>query len=170
MPVVQQVAVGRSTEQTVFANDYNTRDGTGVCDYIHVMDLAAGHIQALHKLFNTPDIGCAIYNLGTGRGTSVLDMVAAFEKASGKEIPLRFTDRRPGDCSEVYAAAEKEEKELGWTAKLGIEEMCCDRWNWASKNPYGYQAAASSNGSSKATQNGTTVDHNLAVHGEAITS
>ncbi|CAM6059745.1 unnamed protein product, partial [Sphagnum tenellum] len=142
MPVVQQVAVGRRTELTVFGNDYNTRDGTGVRDYIHVMDLAAGHIQALHKLFNTPDIGCAIYNLGTGRGTSVLEMVAAFEKASGKKIPLRFTDRRPGDCSEVYAATEKAEKELGWTAKLGIEEMCRDQWNWASKNPYGYQAAA----------------------------
>ncbi|CAM6002566.1 unnamed protein product, partial [Sphagnum balticum] len=150
MPVVQQVAVGRRTELTVFGNDYNTRDGTGVRDYIHVMDLAAGHIQALHKLFNTPDIGCAIYNLGTGRGTSVLEMVAAFEKASGKKIPLRFTDRRPGDCSEVYAATEKAEKELGWTAKLGIEEMCRDQWNWASKNPYGYQAAAaSSNGLSK---------------------
>ncbi|CAM6010985.1 unnamed protein product [Sphagnum balticum] len=171
MPVVQQVAVGRRTELTVFGNDYNTRDGTGVRDYIHVMDLAAGHIQALHKLFNTPDIGCAIYNLGTGRGTSVLEMVAAFEKASGKKIPLRFTDRRPGDCSEVYAATEKAEKELGWTAKLGIEEMCRDQWNWASKNPYGYQAAAaSSNGSSKATQNGTTVDHNLTLQGEAITS
>ncbi|CAK9231095.1 unnamed protein product [Sphagnum troendelagicum] len=176
MPVVQQVAVGRRTELTVFGNDYNTRDGTGVRDYIHVMDLAAGHIQALHKLFNTPDIGCAIYNLGTGRGTSVLEMVAAFEKASGKKIPLRFTDRRPGDCSEVYAATEKAEKELGWTAKLGIEEMCRDQWNWASKNPYGYQAAAaaavaaSSNGLSKATQNGTTVDHNLTLHGEAITS
>jgi UDP-glucose 4-epimerase len=84
MPVVQQVAVGRRTELTVFGSDYNTRDGTGVRDYIHVMDLAAGHIQALHQLFNTPDIGCAIYNLGTGRGTSVLEMVAAFEKASGK--------------------------------------------------------------------------------------
>jgi len=171
MPVVQQVAVGRRTELTVFGNDYNTRDGTGVRDYIHVMDLAAGHIQALHKLFTTPDIGCAIYNLGTGRGTSVLEMVAAFEKASGKKIPLRFTDRRPGDCSEVYAATEKAEKELGWTAKLGIEEMCRDQWNWASKNPYGYQAAAaSSNGLSKATQNGPTVDHNLTLHGEAITS
>ncbi|CAK9879302.1 unnamed protein product [Sphagnum jensenii] len=171
MPVVQQVAVGRRTELTVFGSDYNTRDGTGVRDYIHVMDLAAGHIQALHQLFNTPDIGCAIYNLGTGRGTSVLEMVAAFEKASGKKIPLRFTDRRPGDCSEVYAATEKAEKELGWTAKLGIEEMCRDQWNWASKNPYGYQAAAaSSNGLSKATQNGTTVDHNLTLHGEAITS
>ncbi|KAH8968448.1 hypothetical protein BDL97_03G128900 [Sphagnum fallax] len=169
MPFVQQVAVGRRAELTVFGNDYDTRDGTGVRDYIHVMDLASGHSQALKKLFKTPDIGCAIYNLGTGRGTSVLEMVAAFEKASGKKIPLRFTDRRPGDCSEVYAATEKAEKELGWRAKFGIEEMCRDQWNWASKNPYGYQGSqpVNSNGL-KAPWNGS-VDHNLS-YGKAITT
>ncbi|KAH8960234.1 hypothetical protein BDL97_06G122000 [Sphagnum fallax] len=168
MPFVQQVAVGRRTELTVFGNDYNTRDGTGVRDYIHVMDLASGHSQALKKLFNTPDLGCAVYNLGTGRGTSVLEMVAAFEKASGKKIPLRFTHRRQGDCSEVYAATEKAEKELGWRAKFGIEEMCRDQWNWASKNPYGYcPSSAESNGSMKGPCNGTTVDHAV-YYGKAI--
>ncbi|CAK9229928.1 unnamed protein product [Sphagnum troendelagicum] len=168
MPFVQQVAVGRRTELTVFGNDYNTRDGTGVRDYIHVMDLASGHSQALKKIFNTPDLGCAVYNLGTGRGTSVLEMVAAFEKASGKKIPLRFTHRRQGDCSEVYAATEKAEKELGWRAKFGIEEMCRDQWNWASKNPYGYcPSSAESNGSMKGPCNGTTVDHAV-YYGKAI--
>ncbi|KAG0582175.1 hypothetical protein M758_3G038100 [Ceratodon purpureus] len=139
MPFVQQVAVGRREVLTVFGTDYKTRDGTGVRDYIHVMDLASGHTKALDKLFATPDIGCAIYNLGTGRGITVLEMVAAFEKASGKKIPLQFAGRRPGDASEVYAATEKAEKELGWRAEFGIEEMCRDQWNWARKNPYGYQ-------------------------------
>ncbi|KAI0488340.1 hypothetical protein KFK09_028169 [Dendrobium nobile] len=108
-------------------------------DYIHVMDLADGHIAALQKLFLTDDIGCVAYNLGTGRGTSVLEMVSAFEKASGKKIPLKLCPRRPGDATEVYALTEKAEKELGWRAKYGIEEMCRDQWNWASKNPYGYR-------------------------------
>lgn len=143
MPFVQQVAVGRREALTVFGKDYNTRDGTGVRDYIHVMDLASGHSHALHKLFATPDIGCAVYNLGTGTGTSVLEMVAAFEKASGKKIPVRFAGRRPGDCSEVYASTEKAEKELGWRAKFGIEEMCRDQWTWASKNPHGYEGHSS---------------------------
>uniref|UniRef100_A0A7I4CSP6 UDP-glucose 4-epimerase n=1 Tax=Physcomitrium patens TaxID=3218 RepID=A0A7I4CSP6_PHYPA len=115
MPFVQQVAVGRREMLTVFGKDYKTRDGTGVRDYIHVMDLASGHTKALDKLFTTPDIGCAIYNLGTGKGTTVLEMVAAFEEASGKKIPLRFAGRRPGDSSEVFASTEKAEKELGWS-------------------------------------------------------
>ncbi|XP_024542354.1 UDP-glucose 4-epimerase GEPI48 isoform X1 [Selaginella moellendorffii] len=170
MPFVQQVAVGRRPELTVFGNDYPTRDGTGVRDYIHVVDLATGHIAAVEKLFKSGSTGaCDVYNLGTGRGTSVLEMVAAFEKACGKvqliqlercfslffsyqkmqrqtwsmapvlqKIPLKIAGRRPGDCSEIYASTEKAEKELGWKARYGIDEMARDQWNWASKNPYGY--------------------------------
>lgn len=139
MPFVQQVAVERRPELTVFGNDYQTKDGTGVRDYIHVMDLSDGHTAALDKLFKTKDLGCEVYNLGTGQGTSVLEMVAAFEKASGKKIPLRIADRRPGDVETVYASTEKAERELNWKAKYGVEEMCRDQWNWASKNPWGYE-------------------------------
>ncbi|KAJ4787817.1 UDP-glucose 4-epimerase [Rhynchospora pubera] len=138
MPFVQQVAVGRRQALTVFGTDYSTVDGTGVRDYIHVVDLADGHIAALKKLFNAKNIGCEVYNLGTGKGTSVLQMVQAFEKASGKKIPLIMAGRRPGDAEIVYASTEKAEKELSWKAKYGINEMCRDQWNWASKNPYGY--------------------------------
>ncbi|GBG81993.1 hypothetical protein CBR_g34173 [Chara braunii] len=139
MPFVEQVAVGRRKELSVFGKDYPTRDGTGIRDYIHVLDLAAGHVAALRKLAVTPDIGCEPYNLGTGRGTSVLEMVAAFEKASGKKIPLRISDRRPGDCAEVFGSTKKAEEELGWKAKLSIEDMCRDQWRWACKNPWGYR-------------------------------
>ncbi|KAI3689871.1 hypothetical protein L2E82_47841 [Cichorium intybus] len=138
MPFVQQVAVGRIPALKIFGNDYSTKDGTGVRDYIHVADLANGHMAALRKL-SDPKIGCEVYNLGTGKGTSVLEMVAAFEKASGKEIPLIIADRRPGDAEVVYASTAKAERELNWKAENGIEEMCRDQWNWASKNPYGYQ-------------------------------
>ncbi|QHO41893.1 UDP-glucose 4-epimerase GEPI48 isoform X2 [Arachis hypogaea] len=110
---------------------------TKVRDYIHVVDLADGHIAALLKL-DEPNIGCEVYNLGTGKGTSVLEMVKAFEKASGKKIPLVMAGRRAGDAEIVYASTEKAERELKWKAKYGIEEMCRDQWNWASKNPYGY--------------------------------
>ncbi|KAL6349243.1 hypothetical protein AAG906_033899 [Vitis piasezkii] len=140
MPFVQQVAVGRRPALTVFGSDYSTKDGTGVRDYIHVVDLADGHIAALHKLLNS-EIGCEVYNLGTGKGTSVLEMVAAFEKASGKKIPLVMAGRRPGDAEIVYASTTKAEKELNWKAKYGISEMCRDQWNWASKNPYGYESS-----------------------------
>ncbi|KAL2543704.1 UDP-glucose 4-epimerase 5 [Forsythia ovata] len=139
MPFVQQVAVGRRPALTVFGSDYAKKDGTGVRDYIHVVDLADGHIAALSKL-SDPSIGCEVYNLGTGKGTSVLEMVAAFEKASGKKIPVVMAGRRPGDAEVVYASTEKAERELNWKAKYGIEEMCQDQWNWASKNPYGYEA------------------------------
>ncbi|KAM7531412.1 hypothetical protein LguiB_034822 [Lonicera macranthoides] len=108
-----------------------------VRDYIHVMDLADGHIAALKKLSDN-SIGCEVYNLGTGKGTSVLEMVAAFEKASGKKIPLVMAGRRPGDAEIVYASTNKAERELKWKAKYGVAEMCQDQWNWASKNPYGY--------------------------------
>ncbi|XP_072968432.1 UDP-glucose 4-epimerase GEPI48-like [Typha angustifolia] len=144
MPFVQQVAVGRRSALTVYGNDYSTKDGTGVRDYIHVVDLADGHIAALQKLFES-NIGCEVYNLGTGKGTSVLEMVAAFEKASGKKIPLVMAGRRPGDAEIVYASTAKAEKELNWRAKYGIDEMCRDQWNWASKNPYGYESPDSTN-------------------------
>ncbi|KAK4743847.1 hypothetical protein SAY87_010159 [Trapa incisa] len=137
MPFVQQVAVGRRPALTVYGNDYSTVDGTGVRDYIHVVDLADGHIAALQKLDDS-SVGCEVYNLGTGKGTSVLEMVAAFERASGKKIPLVMAGRRPGDAEIVYASTEKAERQLNWKAKYGIEEMCRDQWNWASKNPYGY--------------------------------
>eukprot|EP00850_Spirogloea_muscicola_P011962 SM000076S21783 [mRNA] locus=s76:227833:230451:+ [translate_table: standard] len=140
MPFVQQVAVGRRAELTVYGSDYPTRDGTGVRDYIHVMDLADGHTAALSKLLSTPDIACVVYNLGTGSGTTVLEMVSAFEKASGQRIPLRIAARRPGDAVEVYASTMKAEQKLGWKAKLGME-MCRDQWKWASSNPNGYQTA-----------------------------
>lgn len=140
MPFVQQVAVGRRPALTVYGTDYSTKDGTGVRDYIHVVDLADGHIAALRKLFEA-DIGCEVYNLGTGKGTSVLEMVTAFEKASGKKIPLTKSGRRPGDAEIVYASTDKAERELKWKAKYGIEEMCRDQWNWASKNPYGYESS-----------------------------
>ncbi|XP_051129824.1 UDP-glucose 4-epimerase GEPI48-like [Andrographis paniculata] len=141
MPFVQQVAVGRRPALTVFGTDYGTKDGTGVRDYIHVVDLADGHIAALKKL-SDPSVGCEVYNLGTGKGTSVLEMVSSFEKVSGKKIPLEMADRRPGDAEIVYASTEKAERELNWKAKYGIDEMCRDQWNWASKNPYGYEPPA----------------------------
>ncbi|XP_062074581.1 UDP-glucose 4-epimerase GEPI48 isoform X2 [Humulus lupulus] len=140
MPFVQQVAVGRRPALTVYGNDYSTKDGTGVRDYIHVVDLAEGHIAALQKLGDAK-IGCEVYNLGTGKGTSVLEMVAAFEKASEKKIPLVIAGRRPGDAEVVYASTKKAETELNWKARFGIEEMCRDQWNWASKNPYGYDGS-----------------------------
>ncbi|URE10688.1 RmlD substrate binding domain [Musa troglodytarum] len=146
MPFVQQVAVGRRPALTVYGNDYSTKDGTGVRDYIHVVDLADGHIAALQKLFEGSRVGCEVYNLGTGKGTSVLEMVAAFEKASGKKIPLVMAGRRPGDAEIVYASTTKAEKELHWRAKYGIEEMCRDQWNWASKNPWGYGSPETTNG------------------------
>lgn len=141
MPYIQQVAVGRLPELNVYGTDYPTKDGTAIRDYIHVMDLADGHVAALRKLLTT-DIGCTAINLGTGRGASVLEMVAAFEKASGKKIPLKMCPRRPGDATAVYASTEKAGKELGWKAKYGTDEMCRDQWKWASSNPWGYQGKA----------------------------
>ncbi|KAL7111639.1 hypothetical protein ACP275_05G102100 [Erythranthe tilingii] len=140
MPYITQVAVGRLPELNVYGHDYPTHDGSAIRDYIHVMDLADGHVAALEKLLERKDIGCVSYNLGTGRGTSVLEMVAAFEKASGKKIPTKLCPRRPGDATAVYASVEKAGKELGWKAKYGIEEMCRDQWKWASQNPWGYQS------------------------------
>ncbi|MEX0845497.1 MAG: UDP-glucose 4-epimerase GalE [Balneolaceae bacterium] len=138
MPYVSQVAVGKLKELSVFGDDYPTHDGTGVRDYIHVVDLAIGHLKALEKLNSNP--GLVLYNLGTGHGSSVLDMVKAFEKASGEKIPYKITERRPGDIAECYADPAKAERELGWKATRDIDEMCEDTWRWQSQNPDGYKS------------------------------
>jgi UDP-glucose 4-epimerase len=136
MPFIAQVAVGKLKELNVFGNDYPTPDGTCIRDYIHVMDLADGHLKALEKLSENP--GVAAYNLGTGKGTSVLEMVAAFEEATGVKIPYRITGRRPGDAPASYADPSKAAEELGWTAQRNILDMCRDLWAWQSQNPHGY--------------------------------
>jgi UDP-glucose 4-epimerase len=136
MPYITQVAVGKLKELSVFGSDYPTADGTGVRDYIHVVDLAKGHLKALKKIVSTTGIDA--YNLGTGTGYSVLEMVAAFEKASGKKVPYRISERRPGDVANCYADPAKAKNELGWTAEKGIEEMCSDSWRWQKNNPNGY--------------------------------
>lgn len=136
MPYITQVAVGKLKELKVFGNDYPTVDGTGVRDYIHVVDLAQGHLKALEKIISSN--GVKAYNLGTGTGYSVLELVAAFEKASGKKIPYKIVDRRPGDIATCYANATKATKELDWKAKREVEEMCRDAWKWQSMNPNGY--------------------------------
>ena len=136
VPYISQVAVGKLDHLRVFGNDYNTPDGTGVRDYIHVEDLANGHLKALEKLQSNP--GVVTYNLGTGNGYSVLDMRAAFEKACGKPVPFKFYDRRPGDIAECYADPTKAKEELGFVAIRGIDEMCEDTWRWQSQNPDGY--------------------------------
>lgn len=137
MPYITKVAVGKLKELRVFGDDYNTHDGTGVRDYIHVVDLAKGHIKALDKL--KTNCGLVTYNLGTGNGYSVLDMVKAFSKASGQEIPYKIVDRRPGDVAMCYADPTKANNELGWKAEFGIDRMCEDSWRWQSNNPNGYE-------------------------------
>lgn len=139
VPYVAKVAAGILDHVTVYGNDYATPDGTGVRDYIHVVDLAAGHVKAIEKLNSHP--GILTYNLGTGRGYSVLEVIANYEKACGKKIPYVIGERRPGDAPECYADPAKAEKELGWKAVRGIEQMCVDSWHWQSKNPEGYQSA-----------------------------
>lgn len=136
MPYITQVAVGKLKELGVFGNDYDTPDGTGVRDYIHVVDLAKGHVKALKKI--EEKAGLKVYNLGTGIGYSVLDIVNNFEEATGVKIPYVIKDRRPGDIATCYSSAEKAEKELGWKAEFGIKEMCADSWRWQSNNPNGY--------------------------------
>jgi UDP-glucose 4-epimerase len=137
MPYIAQIAVGKLPELQVFGDDYATHDGTGVRDYIHVVDLALGHLSALDKLASNP--GLLTYNLGTGQGYSVLEVVAAFERASGKQIPYRIVGRRPGDVASCYADASKAKRELGWSAQRGIDQMCADAWRWQSCNPNGYE-------------------------------
>lgn len=136
MPYVAQVASGKLQCISVYGNDYDTPDGTGVRDYIHVVDLALGHIAAIEYCAQP---GVHIYNLGTGHGYSVLDMIHAFEKACGKELPYKIVARRPGDIAACYACPDKAEKELHWKAQFGIEEMCASQWKWQSGNPVGYE-------------------------------
>ncbi len=137
MPYISQVAVGKLEQLAVFGSDYDTVDGTGVRDYIHVVDLALGHVKAIDKLVDNP--GAVAYNLGTGTGYSVLEMVATFEKASGRKVPYQLTDRRPGDVASCYAEPAYAAVELGWKAERGVEEMAEDSWRWQSNNPNGYQ-------------------------------
>ena len=137
MPYISQVAIGKLDHLSVFGNDYPTRDGTGVRDYIHVVDLARGHLRALEKLSKDP--GHVAYNLGTGTGYSVLDMVKAFEQATGMNIKYQFAPRRTGDISTCYADPAKAEKELNWKAEYSIFDMCKDTWRWQQLNPKGYE-------------------------------
>lgn len=136
VPYIAKVALGKLEKVNVFGDDYDTPDGTGVRDYIHVVDLAIGHIKAIEKLEEKP--GLVTYNLGTGRGYSVLEVIRNYEKACNKKIPYVITDRRPGDIATSYADPSKANKELGWRAKRDIEQMCRDSYNWQSKNPTGY--------------------------------
>ena len=138
LPYVAQVAIGKLPEINVFGNDYDTPDGTGVRDYIHVVDLARGHVKAIER-FAKKD-GVFICNLGTGHGYSVLDVIHAFEKACGKKLPYVIRERRPGDIATCYSSPAKAEKELGWTAEFDLEDMCRDSWNWQQKNPNGYNS------------------------------
>lgn len=136
MPYITQVAVGKRPELGVFGNDYDTPDGTGVRDYIHVVDLANGHVKALADIERRN--GLSIYNLGTGHGYSVLDVVKAFEKATGMKVPYRIQPRRPGDIATCYSDPAKAARQLGWSAQYDIEDMCRDSWNWQKQNPNGF--------------------------------
>jgi len=137
LPYISQVAVKKLERVNVFGNDYNTPDGTGVRDYIHVSDLAAGHIKAIPKLFTNP--GVVTYNLGTGKGNSVLEMIRGFERACSKKIPFIISDRRPGDIASCFADPSKAENELGWRAEKSLDDMCQDSWRWQKNNPNGYK-------------------------------
>jgi UDP-glucose 4-epimerase len=137
LPYVAQVAVGRHQAVRVWGNDYPTPDGTGIRDYIHVMDLASGHLKALKKLQENP--GVTAYNLGTNRGYSVLEVIAAFGKACGRPIPYNIMARRPGDVAVSYADASKANQELGWRSQRDLDEICADAWRWQSMNPTGYE-------------------------------
>ena len=136
VPYIAQVAIGRREFLSVFGSDYDTADGTGVRDYIHVVDLALGHIKAVEKVLS--ENSCSTYNLGTGTGYSVLDVVKAFEKASAKEVAYKIVDRRPGDIATCFSDPSMAKEELGWVATRGIDEMCEDSWRWQSQNPNGF--------------------------------
>ena len=136
MPYITQVAVGKRKELSVFGNDYDTHDGTGVRDYIHVVDLAKGHLKAVGKVLSSN--GVEAYNLGTGIGYSVLDVVNSFEKASGQKVPYKIVERRAGDIATCYADATKALRELGWKAEKNLDDMCRDSWRWQKNNPNGY--------------------------------
>ena len=138
MPYISQVAIGRRNHLNVFGNDYDTPDGTGVRDYIHVVDLARGHVCAIDYMLKHR--GESVFNLGTGVGYSVLDMVHAFERVTGKKIPYEIVDRRPGDLATVYSSPDKSAELLGWKAEYDLDDMCRDTWAWQSKNPMGYES------------------------------
>ena len=142
MPFIAQVCVGRREKLSVFGDDYDTPDGTGVRDYIHVVDLAKGHVAALDKLYDDDSVGCESVNLGTGKGVSVLELVDGMSRATGNPVPYAISERRPGDVAELYADATKARDMLGWSAVLGTREMCEDTWRWQSTNPMGYKVAA----------------------------
>jgi len=137
IPNINQVAIGKLKQLSVYGNDYHTPDGTGIRDYIHVVDLVKGHIQALKKINNLP--GCQVYNLGTGQGYSVLEIIHAFEQATGKIIPYEIVKRRAGDISSCYADADLAYTELNWKVEKKIEEMLKDGWKWQVNNPSGYE-------------------------------
>ena len=138
LPYIAKVAVGKLEKVSVFGNDYDTPDGTGVRDYIHVVDLAKGHIKAIEKIEKEKNVGCKTYNLGTGTGYSVLDIIEAFGKACGKEIPYVIAGRREGDVDTVYADPSLAKEELSWSAEYDLAKMCADTWRWQSQNPDGY--------------------------------
>jgi UDP-glucose 4-epimerase len=140
MPYLLQVAAGRRERLRVFGADYPTPDGTGVRDYIHVVDLVRGHLAALERLDEIP--GCAVFNLGTGRGHSVLEVVAALSRVVGRPLPYEIVERRPGDVAASWADPDRAARELGWRARLGLEDMCRDGWRWQSRNPHGYRRCA----------------------------
>lgn len=137
MPFISQVAVGKRPQLSIFGNDYDTVDGTGVRDYIHVVDLAVGHIKALEKVVSAPDV--YVYNLGSGHGISVLELVETFERVTEQEIPYQIVERRTGDVATCYANADKAMKELNWKTLKTLEDMCRDTWNWQSNNPHGFE-------------------------------
>jgi UDP-glucose 4-epimerase len=137
LPYISQVAIGKLAKLSVFGNDYHTKDGTGVRDYIHVVDLAKGHVKALDRMLSKS--GVSIYNLGTGQGYTVLEMIESFKKASNKDIPYEIVDRRPGDIASCYADPSRAKEKLGWTAERDIDRMCEDAWRWQSNNPNGYE-------------------------------
>jgi UDP-glucose 4-epimerase len=141
MPYISQVAVGKLKQLSVFGNDYPTPDGTGIRDYIHVVDLVKGHIKALEALANDSFSlgGCKAYNLGTGRGFSVLEMIHAFERVTGRTVNYQIVDRRAGDLAEFFANPDLALKELGWEAEKNMDDMVADTWNWQSQNPRGYE-------------------------------
>lgn len=145
MPYISQVAVGRREKVHVFGNNYPTNDGTGVRDYIHITDLAVGHVKALTKFTDAKFRGCKAYNLGTGCGYSVLEVIKAFQDASGTNIPYEIVERREGDVAESYADAGLAKFELGWVAEKGLSAMCADTWKWQSMNPEGFYGPSKCN-------------------------
>jgi UDP-glucose 4-epimerase len=139
MPYVHQVALGKREYLRIFGGDYDTPDGTCIRDYIHVVDLAEGHVKAVDKLLTAPGCGCDAINLGTGKGTSVLELVKTFEAVTGANVPYKIVERRSGDAVAIWSSTAKAESELGWMAKRTLKDMCRDQWNWACKHPMGYE-------------------------------